>query len=462
MLGDALEGERNFMVKRETVDEYGWRHFGDTWADHEEVYSEERRPVMSHFNNQYDLLYGLLVQLLSSGDGRWWSLASPLARHLMDIDIYHTDRDKPAYNGGLFWHTDHYHDAATSTHRSMSLAMLERGAPAPGGGPAAEHNYASGLALYFCLTGCSRARDTVVGLADWVIRMDDGSQHVFGVLTSTPTGHASRTNVADYHGPGRGVGNSINVLMDGWAVSGEEKYLSKIEELIQRTIHPRDNLEAMGLDNAELRWSYTVFLQALVRYLWITAYRQDLSPLRSYVRAALLHYSEWMVANERFYLDEPEKLEYPTETWAAQELRKGTTLMMVARLARGPRAEALESKAQEILDRSWRTLLSFESRDFTRPLALVLQQGYLETFFSSELTTPLEGNFAEAGGDDFGELGVDGVFIDQRQFLRNAANSPLKMLGCAPNMIRPSRWLNLVKQTWFSERLRHWGDHWLR
>ena len=43
-----------------------------------------------------------------------------LANHVVDIDIYHTTRDKAAYCGGLFWFTDHYLDAATSTHRTYS------------------------------------------------------------------------------------------------------------------------------------------------------------------------------------------------------------------------------------------------------------------------------------------------------------------------------------------------------
>ena len=28
--------------------------------------------------------------------------------------------DKDEYNGGLFWHTDHYLDASTATHRTFS------------------------------------------------------------------------------------------------------------------------------------------------------------------------------------------------------------------------------------------------------------------------------------------------------------------------------------------------------
>ena len=37
----------------------------------------------------------------------------------------------------------------------------------------------------------------------------------------------------------------------------------------------------------------------------------------AYGRASLLHYARWMADNEYPYLDKPEILEYPNETWAA-------------------------------------------------------------------------------------------------------------------------------------------------
>jgi hypothetical protein len=387
VLDAAIDGGRSFFAKREVIDEYGWRNFGDMWADHEEVYCDDPRPVVSHYNNQYDLLYGLLVQFLQSGDRRWWELADPLARHVMDIDIYHTDRDKPAYNGGLFWHTAHYHDGGTCTHRTHSKTMVGKSVPAPGGGPANEHNYTSGLLLYHYLTGNSRARECVVGLAEWVIKMDDGRHHVLGIASDLPTGSASCTTVSDYHGPGRGAGNSINALMDGWLATEDEKCLTKAIELIRRTIHPADDIAARELNNAELRWSYTVHLQALARFLVLTADCDELGEIRAYTSASILHYARWMATNETFYLDEPEALEYPTETWAAQELRKGNTLLMAARLADEEEACLFRRRGSEILDEAWRRLLEFDSYMCTRAVAIVLQQGYLETWLKGMEST---------------------------------------------------------------------------
>jgi hypothetical protein len=82
-----------------------------------------------------------------------------LAAHVVDIDIYHTTRDKAAYNHGLFWHTYHYGDAGTATHRTYPRS--DRGRTG-GGGPSADHNYPTGLMLYYFLTGDEACRETVI------------------------------------------------------------------------------------------------------------------------------------------------------------------------------------------------------------------------------------------------------------------------------------------------------------
>src|SRR5207302_2260076 len=108
ILKETLDGKNSFLARREIIDEYGWRNYGDLYADHELAYYRGSLPLISHYNNQYDVLHGFILQFLLTGDKRWYELLDPLARHVIDIDIYHTQKDKSAYNGGLFWHTDHY------------------------------------------------------------------------------------------------------------------------------------------------------------------------------------------------------------------------------------------------------------------------------------------------------------------------------------------------------------------
>ena len=125
LIDQVISGPRSFFARRETIDEYGWRHFGDLYADHEAVGHVGDTPLVAHYNNQYDVIYGAIVQYLRGGDWRWFELMADLARHVIDIDIYHTEEDRPSYNGGLFWHTDHYLDAGTATHRTYSKTNLE-------------------------------------------------------------------------------------------------------------------------------------------------------------------------------------------------------------------------------------------------------------------------------------------------------------------------------------------------
>ncbi len=79
LIGAALDGDDTFLAKRERIDEYGWRNYGDLYADHENG-SEPGRQIVSHYNNQYDPIHGLTVQALRHDDHRWWDQARALAR----------------------------------------------------------------------------------------------------------------------------------------------------------------------------------------------------------------------------------------------------------------------------------------------------------------------------------------------------------------------------------------------
>jgi hypothetical protein len=376
----AVEGDKSFVAGREVIDEYGWRNFGEIYADHESAYYDGPKPVISHYNNQYDVVHGAILQYCRTGDPRWWQIAEPLARHVADIDIYHTTEDKAAYNGGLFWFTDHYNDAATSSHRTYSKANRQPGRPY-GGGPGSSHNFATGLAEHYYMTGDSNSREAALSLADWVIAMDDGARTIFGWIDDGPTGLASCTFDPDYHGPGRGPGLSINALLDGWQLTGRRHYLEKSEELIRRVVHPSDNIATRDLLNIELRWSYTIFFAALERYLAIKTEAGELDQIHAYARASLLHYAEWMVEHERPYLDRRDELEFPTETWAAQEFRKANVMRLAAAYADEPLRGQLLSRGRELADRAWRDLLAFETRHAARAVAIVLSEGTRDEWF---------------------------------------------------------------------------------
>jgi exo-rhamnogalacturonan lyase-like protein len=365
----AIEGGDTFLAKRERADEYGWRHFGDIYGDHEAVFHKGSSPLMSHYNNQYDAVAGFFYQFAKTGDLRWWTQCIELAAHVVDVDIYHTDQDKSAYNHGLFWHTHHYLDAGKATHRGYPTGTN-------GGGPSSEHNYTTGLMLHYFVTGNPASRDAALGLAKFVIDMDDGKRTVFRWLDRGDTGVASASRSSDYHGPGRGSGNSLNALLDGHRLSGDRKYLEKAEQIIRRSTHPHQNIEALELLDPENRWFYTMYLQSLGKYLDWKIELGELDAMYAYGRDTLLHFARWMTDHERPYLSRPELLEYPTETWVAQDIRKSEILEDAARYADATERARFLERAEFFFDNSIATLQMMPTRTLTRPVVLLLSHGF--------------------------------------------------------------------------------------
>jgi hypothetical protein len=399
----AIEGPDTFELKREAIDQYGWRHFGDIYGDHEAVFHKGPTPLVSHYNNQYDPIAGFGYQYLRSSDIRWFLQMDELAGHVIDIDIYHTDRDKSAYNHGLFWHTFHYVDADTGTHRSYPKAYK-----VGGGGPANEQNYITGLMLHHFLTGNPRSREAALELARWVIDMDDGGKSVFHWLASGDTGLASKSRSFDYHGPGRGAANSIGVLIDGHRLSGDAAYLAKAEQLIRRCIHPADNVPARNLLDAENRWFYTMFLQSLGRYLDYKAERGEIDTIYAYARASLLHYARWMADHEYPYLEKPEFLEYPTETWAAQDMRKSEIFKYAAKHSIDEERTRFLERSDFFFRYSIDKLAAMPTRTLARPVVLLLSFGYMHAYFQKN------SNESAPKPPPIADFGYPEVFVPQK------------------------------------------------
>lgn len=383
LIAAAIDGDDTFVIKRDRIDEYGWRHYGDLYADHENSPGADPPLRVSHYNNQYDGIAGLLTQFARSGDVRWWALAQDLACHVRNVDIYWTDRDKSAFNGGLFWHTYHYVDAGRASHRSYPKLP-----GVPGGGTSVEHNYATGLMLHYLMTGDPDSREAALRLARWTADMDDGTRTVFRFLSRGRTGLASATGQVDYHGPGRGPANAIATLLSALRLTGDVTWLHQAEELIRRCVHPEDDLVALQLLDAERRWYYTVMLQALGAYLGCKTERGEEDATWHYARATLLHYARWMVPHEYPYLDKPEVLEYPTETWAAQDMRKCEVFNYAAVYA----ADAAErgqftERARYFFQRSVTALLAWPSRTWTRPVVLMLSYGHMHLWHEAHRET---------------------------------------------------------------------------
>jgi len=389
----ALAGPHSSPIEsvlngREIIDEYGWRNFGEIYADHEAVYHQGQAPFVSHYNNQYDLLFSFYREFMTTGDPGWRRLAFELAGHVIDIDIYHTRQDREEYNNGMFWHTDHYLEAGTATHRSFSVVHRKKKDPRfCGGGPGPEHCYTSGLTVHYWLSGDERAKEVVLGLADWICRTLGRPTTVFGALNQA---RKAFTVLKRTKGDGqarffpkyplsRGTGNAINACLDAFDLTAEDHYLKAAEEFIRGTVHPEDQVDHRTLLDAERAWSYTVFLVSIGRYLDGKVGRQEIDGVFDYARESLLTYARWMADHESPYLDHPEILEYPNETWAAQELRKSVVLYYAARFSEGNWRSRFLEKSAFFWEAGWRELSARETRSLARPVALVLQNTWVES-----------------------------------------------------------------------------------
>ena len=95
-----------------------------------------------------------------------------------------------------------------------------------------------------------------------------------------------------------------------------------------------------------------------------------------YARASLVHYAGWMAEHEYPYLEKPEVLEYPTETWAAQDVRKSEVFAFAARYANGEMRERFLERSRFFFEASMATLAASATRTLARPVVLLLSYGH--------------------------------------------------------------------------------------
>ena len=380
LLGNALDESHGFEAKREKIDEYGWRNYGDLYADHETWGYAGDDLFVSHYNNQYDPIYGFARQYISTGDVRWFNLMCALAKHVIDIDIYHTDKDRAEYNGGLFWHTDHYVKAYTSTHRTYSAEQNSDTHEVVGGGPGGQHCYTNGLKYYFFLTGDKRGKDCVIQLENWVRGFYEGTSTLqewclrllrreAGIFIGLIKGK----QVHRFEYPlDRGVGNYLRALVDCYELTGNADYLKKAEYVIKNTVSPFDKIKERNFEDVESTWYYTIFFQSLIQYLNVKRTNHLFDENFYYARDTLQHYANWMCKNETPYMQNPDRLEYPNETWIAQDIRKAHVLIESYQYS-DIKSEHMRERAKYFADYVISELSASEYQRYTRIICILLQ-----------------------------------------------------------------------------------------
>ncbi|PKG81305.1 hypothetical protein CXF85_17660 [Colwellia sp. 75C3] len=379
----GIHGPSNFYEKREAVDEYGWRNFGDLYADHETKGYAGDDIFVSHYNNQYDPIYGFVYQYLATGNPSYFELANDLSKHVADIDIYHTVDDKDEYNGGLFWHTDHYLDASTCTHRTFSKnhqAAYED--YSSGGGPGVQHCYTTGLKSHYLLTGNEKAKKAVLQLADWITFSFEGSNSFLAKLFAIKQSgnHGVKDHLLGRYPLDRGTGHYIIALLDAFDLTQKEDYLARSFKVISNTFHPNDDISLRDFGNIEATWFYTVFLQSVGRFLLVKERIKQLDDDFYYARDAMLHYADWMLNNELPYLEQVDKLEFPNTTWAGQDLRK-VGIFYMANYYSSVKNDKFLNKADYFYQHIIDMLQSDTNNDYTRILVLLMQNIGFANFY---------------------------------------------------------------------------------
>ncbi|MBN2287753.1 MAG: hypothetical protein JXQ83_00375, partial [Candidatus Glassbacteria bacterium] len=230
----AVNEERNLVTDIESIDEYGWRNFGDTWAQNEKDQTggpHQRRTMVNHYNLEYDFGYGMLFQSLRTLDGdpatslKWWSLAEAALRHESDIDFYHALTDTlrgGVHNGGKFTHTAHGVEAALGGHRGSPRLTWFGSLRWPwgeGSNPESGHFNNRGLMACYYLTGDRRVLQTALEIAElvcWKI-----TENRFAQIDNTS----------------REAGNNLQILTDAYLYTWDEKYRAAAEKILEST-HP--------------------------------------------------------------------------------------------------------------------------------------------------------------------------------------------------------------------------------
>jgi hypothetical protein len=152
-----------------------------------------------------------------------------------------------------------------------------------------------------------------------------------------------------------------------------------------------------------------MFLQSLGKYLDYKAGLGELDFMYSYARSSLLHYASWAAQHEYPYLEKADILEFPTETWAAQDMRKSEVFKLAASHSTAETRQLFLERARYFFDTSVDQLSRKPTRTLCRPVVLMLTLGYSQSYFD---TRPVPTAPPPDEAHDFGE---PEAFVPQKE-----------------------------------------------
>ena len=200
----------------------------------------------------------------------------------------------------------------------------------------------------------------------------------------------------------RGAGPGIRSwrCIEGHRLTGERRYLAKADQLIRRCVHPADDIDALELLDAERRWSIhrVPAGRRQVPGLQDRARRSG-RVVRVRARRCCTMRAGWRSTKSRISIA-ARSCEYPTETWAAQDVAEVRRVRVCRPACRSrPSAIASPSARRFFFDYSMTTLLGEKTRAFARPVVLLLSNGWMQLGRRAIRQRPRPSGAATRGSD---------------------------------------------------------------
>jgi hypothetical protein len=223
----------SLFTRREEHEFYGWMDYGDVPIDFE--------APSGQWGMKYDLDYRMAQQYARTLNPAWWNLFAAADKHTRDIDVHH----QPHYpglhfvKGGVWAHSTHSEPGHKNPHRNYNHFTKDLSFGA------------RGTATLYYLTGDWKSRDSCLEIAENALAEYMSPQN--------DPGPPERNN-----GMGdRGEGCTLNRLLEGYLLSGDEKYLQRA----------RWQIKSCAFDGKPPKhrpislWASLFYMDALARYV---------------------------------------------------------------------------------------------------------------------------------------------------------------------------------------------------
>jgi len=265
---DGGTSKNSLLKQQEKFNFFSWMDYGDVPMDFE--------GGRGQWGLKYDFDYHMAQQYLRTLQPRWWRLFAAAARHVADIDIHH----QPHYpglhyvKGGSWAHSLHNESGDRNPHRNRNHFTKDLCFGA------------RGTAAYHYLTGDWKSRSACLELAENALARYMSPQKDPG-----PQKQNNRMG-------NRGDACTLERLLEGYLLSGEQKYLDRA----------RWQIRSCAFDGKPAKhktislWSSMFYMMALARYL---DHFPDDEDARSYLLAHLDTLSKSLGEKAAYYKIQP-------------------------------------------------------------------------------------------------------------------------------------------------------------